>query len=371
MSEEFFLLTHRKEIAVEAVRQGFDVTLIAKNTGRRTEIEALGVKMIDLPVNPTGMNLRQELKTFNFLRRVYRRERPDIIHHVGLKSVLWGGLAARFSGIHALIINAISGLGITFSHDKLSLVARGILLAIRFAGGRNVRFIFQNHEDESLFLEHKITAPDRNVFIKGSGIDLQLYDYAPIPDAEPVKILFTARMVAEKGVGVLVEAAERLRSKYEGHVEFLMCGSLSKNPNAISRQWLEEHCDGKYIQWLGHRSDVRELLGSSHIVAFPSYYREGVPKSLIEACAVGRPIVTCNSTGCRDTVDDGVNGFLIPPKDSEILAEKLQLLIENKELRVRMGLASRKKAESEFSVADVVCKHMELYRLAKPNCYDK
>ena len=120
-------------------------------------------------------------------------------------------------------------------------------------------------------------------------------------------------------------------------------------------------CDGHYIQWLGHRDDVRELLQQSHIVAFPSYYREGVPKSLIEAAAVGRPIITCNSIGCKDVVDDGVNGFLIKPKDSKMLAEKLKTLIEDKELRVKLGRASREKAEKEFSIEDVTRKHLNLY----------
>lgn len=361
MSEEFFLLTHRKEIAVEAVRQGFEVTLVAKNTGRRAEIEALGIRMIDMPVNPTGMNLRQELKTLCFLRRLYRREQPDVIHHIGLKSVLWGGLAARTVRLKAKIINAIAGLGITFSEDNLSFVARGILYAIRFSAGKRVRFIFQNHQDEELFLKHKVTTPERSVFIKGSGVDLNVFTYTPVPDTTPVKIIFTARMVEEKGVRVLVEAAEILRNEYEGRVEFLLCGGLSNNPKAISRQWLEEHCDGRYIQWLGHRGDIRELLGQCHIVAFPSYYREGVPKSLIEACAAGRPIVTCDSVGCRDTVDDGRNGYLVPIKNCEILAEKLRIIIDDKDLRARMGQCSRKKAEAEFSVTDVVRKHMELY----------
>lgn len=361
MSEDFFLLTHRKEIAVEAVYQGFEVTLVAKNTGRRAEIEALGVRMIDMPINPTGMNLMQELKTLCFLRRLYRRERPDILHHIGLKSVLWGGLAARTVRIQAQIINAIAGLGITFSDDKLSFVARGILKVIRFSARKQTRFIFQNYQDEELFLQYKVTTPERAVFIKGSGVDLNIFTYIPVPNTTPVKIIFTARMVEEKGVCVLVEAAERLRNDYAGKVVFMLCGGLSKNPKAISRQWLDEHCDGKYIQWLGHRSDVRELLGQCHIVAFPSYYREGVPKSLIEACAVGRPIVTCDSIGCRDTVDDGKNGYLVPIKDSKTLANKLRIIIDDNDLCARMGEYSRKKAESEFSVADVVNKHMELY----------
>jgi glycosyltransferase involved in cell wall biosynthesis len=168
-------------------------------------------------------------------------------------------------------------------------------------------------------------------------------------------------MVKEKGVVVLIEAAERLRQQYEGHVEFWLCGGLSGNPKAMTEAELTQRCDGHYIQGLGFRRDVKELLMQSHIVAFPSYYREGVPKSLIEACAIGRPIVTTNSIGCKDTVDDGVNGFLIPIKDSECLAAKLTQLIEDRALRERMGKCAREKAEREFSVKTVIDKHLQVY----------
>ena len=365
MNEDVFLLTHRKAIAIEAVREGFDVTLIAKNTGRRAEIEALGIKMIDMPVNPTGMNIFQELKTLYFLHRFYRKERPDIIHHIGLKLVLCGGVSARTSHCRAKIINAISGLGITFSDTKISLIARGILKIIQLSTNLNVKFIFQNHQDEELFMRYKVITPRQSVFIKGSGVDLDEFTYVPEPDTLPVKIIFTARMVKEKGVYVLIEAAEKMRKEYVNHIEFLLCGGLSRSPKAIKKQWLEDHCDGQYIKWLGHRSDIRDLLGQSHIVAFPSFYREGVPKSLIEACAVGRPIITCDSIGCRDTVEDGKNGYLIPIKDSDALVEKLRMIINDKDLRVRMGYFSRKKAEVEFSLKDVVRKHMELYSISE------
>ena len=199
------------------------------------------------------------------------------------------------------------------------------------------------------------------MFIKGSGVDLNDFVYVPEPDADVIKVMFTARMVKEKGVVDLIEAAETWRKEYEGKVQFLLCGKLSDNPKAIKKEELEALCDGKYIQWLGHRNDVKELLRQCHIVAFPSYYREGVPKSLIEATATGRPIVTCNSIGCKDTVDDGVNGFLITPKDTHALGEKLRILIEDKELRMKMGRASREKAEKEFSLVDVVKKHLEIY----------
>lgn len=131
--------------------------------------------------------------------------------------------------------------------------------------------------------------------------------------------------------------------------------------DAVSREELESRCDGKYIKWLDFQKDIKTVLEQCHIMAFPSYYREGVPKSLIDACAVGRPIVTTNSIGCKDVVDDGVNGFLIPIKDSDALAEKLRILIEDKELRVRMGKAARAKAEQEFTLENVVKKHLEIY----------
>ena len=133
------------------------------------------------------------------------------------------------------------------------------------------------------------------------------------------------------------------------------------NADAISKEELESRCSEGYIKWLGFQKDIKTILEQCHIMAFPSYYREGVPKSLIDVCAVGRPIVTTNSIGCKDVVDDGVNGFLIPIKDSEALADKLRILIEDKDLRVKMGKASREKAEQEFAIEKVIQKHLDIY----------
>lgn len=177
-----------------------------------------------------------------------------------------------------------------------------------------------------------------------------------------IHVIFTARMVREKGTLILIDAAEELRKDYADKVDFWLCGGLSDNPNALTEEDLRSRCDDSYIKWLGFRKDVKELLRQASIVAFPSYYREGVPKSLIEACAIGRPIVTTNSIGCKDTVEDGVNGFLIPIKDSHALADKLRILIDNPELRRNMGKSSRHKAEREFSLDDVIKKHLEVYQ---------
>ena len=212
-----------------------------------------------------------------------------------------------------------------------------------------------------LFLHYHIISEDACVFIKGSGVDLKEFHYTPEPDDKHIQIIFTARMVKEKGILVLVKAAEKLRAEMQDHVTFLLCGGLSDNPLAIRKRELQRLCDGKYIKWLDYRSDVRDLLMQSHIVTLPSYYREGVPRSLIEANAIGRPIVTTDSIGCKDTVDDGANGFLIPIKDSESLAAKLTQLIEDRALREQMGKCAREKAEREFSVKTVIDKHLQVY----------
>lgn len=366
VNEDRFFLSHRKDIALRAQLAGYDVTVVCKDTGRKQEILDIGLKWISLPINPTGVNLGEELRTFHFLLKLYKRRRPDIVHHVGLKNVLWGGLAARMAGVPA-VVNAICGLGVLFSGNRLSLRARLVMTVLRLSGRRpDIIYIFQNHEDMHLFVDYKIVRPEHSVLIKGSGVDLNKCGYSEEPAEGKVRVIFTARMVREKGTLVLCEAAELLRGEMQEHVEFLLCGALSQNPDAISRQELEAHCDGSYIRWLGYRDDARRLVRDSHILAFPSYYREGVPLSLIEAAAIGRPIVTTDSIGCRDTVDDGVNGFLVPPRDAHALADRLRRLINDRELRIRMGRKGREKAEREFSLDTVIETHLDVYnRLRK------
>lgn len=362
VNEDRFFLSHRKDIALAAQRDGWQVTIVCKDTGQRLEVEAMGLKVLELPINPTGMNPLQELRTWWFLYTLYIKNRDAVVHHVGLKNILWGGLAAKLARVHG-VVNAVSGLGAIFSGDKMSITARGILTILRLSNKRErVKVIFQNQEDERLFLQHGIISESQAVFIKGSGVDLNVFRYVPEPENETLKVVFSARMVKEKGVMEVIEAAERLRKDYEGRVEFLLCGRLAVNADAISQEELEARCDGRYIKWLGFQKDMKSVLEQCHIMAFPSYYREGVPKSLIDACAVGRPIVTTNSIGCKDVVDDGVNGFLVPVKDSEALAQKLRILIEDKALRVSMGKAAREKAEREFDIGTVIERHLEIYK---------
>ena len=363
---DWFFLSHRKEIAISALKNGYDVTIVTKDTGRRNEIENLGLKFIDLPMNRVGINIFEEIKTLSFLCRLYKRERPDIVHHVGLKTILWGTLAAKITKVDS-IVNAVSGLGIAFSSGNSSILSKVLLKILRFSHNyKNLVVIFQNNEDKNLFLHNRLIDEEQSEMIKGSGIDLELFNYTPEPDDNKIRVLFTARMIEEKGVFILTDTAKKLKDKYSDRVQFLLCGGLDDNPKAISKSELMSVCDGEYIQWLGFRSDVLDLLKQCHIVAFPSYYKEGLPKSLIEATAIGRPIITTNSIGCKETVVDGWNGFLIPIKDSDTLSEKLSVLIDNKELRQEMGRNSRTLAIKDFSIENVVNRHLEIYgRLIK------
>lgn len=362
VNQDSFFLSHRKPVAEAALAQGYDVTIVAQDTGRSADIRAMGLGFIDLPMDKAGVNPLKEASTFWFLYRLFCREKPDIVHNVGLKAILWGGLAARLAGVRG-IVNAVSGLGVLFSPDYPHPVLRkAVTSVLKYIHRREgVYCIFHNMEDRDVLLQAGVVTESQCFRTMGSGIDLDEYAYCPEPSEGKIHILFTARMVEDKGVLVLVEAASRLKEEFAELVDFILCGGLDTNPKAITKEQLESLCDGTYIKWLGMRSDVLRLLQESHIFAFPSYYKEGLPKSCIEAAAVGRPVVTCDSTGCRDAVEDGVTGFLVPVKDSEALADRLRWLITHPQERRKMGEAARAFAEKTFSIKEVVDIHMDIY----------
>ena len=361
INEDRFFLSHRTRIAVNAARHGWRVTLVTKDTGLRGEIENMGFDYIELPINPTGMNIKDEFKTFRFLFNLYRKHPDAIIHLVGLKNMLWGGMASRLTDTRG-VVYAVSGLGTLFGENHRGKISLFIQKMLMFAMKKdNIMAIFQNHDDEDLFITNRLIVPQKTCYIKGSGVDMVEYAYTPMPSSYPLIIIFTARMLREKGVIDLVEAAELLRSDYEGKIEFWLCGGLSNNPSGVKEDEIKSMIDGSYIKWLGHRDDIKELLQQSSIMCFPSYYREGVPKSLIEASAIGRPIITTDSVGCRDTVSDGKNGIIVPPHSPRQLAQALKLLIDNPDLRESMGVVSRSIAERDYDVNDVASRHLEIY----------
>ena len=362
VNQDWFFLSHRLAIGIAAKDAGYDVTVVCEDTGVSEKIRNAGLKTIDLPIDKAGTDIKEEIKTFRFLYKLFRRERPDIVHLVGLKTMLWGSLAARLAGVKA-IVSAVCGLGVLFDEEHAqSFMSRTILKVLRLTHNKKrVKVIFQNNDDRDIFINARIVKPKQCAFTNGSGIDLHKYEYTPEPDSEVVKVIFTGRIVEDKGILVLIDAAKKMEAEYKGKVQFLLCGGLDTNPNGITEEQLGSKCDGEYIQWLGYRKDILDLLKQSHILAFPSWYREGLPKSVIEAEAIGRPVVTTDSVGCRDTVIDGWNGYMVPVKDPYAVVVALKKLIDNKELRLELGRNAREFAVNKYDITDVIKVHLDVY----------
>lgn len=363
VNQDSFFLSHRLPIGVAAKDAGYDVTIVSEDTGLSSEIRANGLKTIALPIDKAGTNIFVELKTFFFLYKLFKKEKVDIVHLVGLKVVLWGSLACKLLGVKN-VVSTISGLGLLFNNNEgNSFIKDAILHVLRFTHkNEKTKVIFQNDENKLIFLKENVVKESQCKFTNGSGIDLELYNYTMEPDTNLIKIIFTGRMIKDKGVMDLIEAANILKDEYKDKVQFVLSGDLDeKRPGAITKGVLENRCDGLYIKWIGYSKDVLSLLKQSHIMVLPSYH-EGLPKSIIEAEAIGRPIVTTDAVGCRDTVIDGENGFLVPIKDPNSLAKALKKLIDDKDLRILMGKKSRELAVKRYDINDVIKVHLDIYK---------
>lgn len=364
VNNDWFFLSHRKAVAIAALKKGYDVTIVTRDNGHFEEINSCGLKTICLKMNPTGMNIFQEVRTLLFLYKIYKRETPCIVHHVGPKVTLWGTIAARMARVPA-IVNAVSGLGVIFNSNNLASHCVSLLFKLSHRGKANLQVIFQNEEDKQFYLKQGFISSDKCRFIKGSGIDLDEYEYFPEIDSKKLRICFTARMIKEKGIYEIIESARILYKDYHDKIQFVLCGGLAEigRPNYVSPEELQpKDLPSDYFIWLGKRNDILFQLQNCNIFIFPSYYNEGLPKSCIEANAVGRPIITTDNVGCRDTVIDGYNGYIIPVKDANALAEKIKCLIEDKDKRIMMGKNARKYAEEHFDIKDVVERHLSIYR---------
>lgn len=293
--------------------------------------------------------------------KLYKREQPDIVHHVGLKIILWGSIAARITKIKG-VVNAVSGLGFLFSQEKISIYANLILKFIKYANNRdNIAFIFQNADDIKLFMNNHVVTKRQITLIKGSGVDLNEFNYTKPHTNDKIRILFPARILKDKGALEFIKVAQLLKTKWYDKVLFVFAGDCSStNPTALNETELKENMIEDYLIWIGYRDDMKLQYIKSDIVVLPSY-REGLPKSLIEACAIGRPIVTTDVPGCRECVKDGENGYLVQPRNAEELAEKIEILIKDKNKRELFGKNSRIKAEKEFSIENVIEKHLRIY----------
>lgn len=361
LNSEKFLISHRLEIAHEAQRQGFDVYVLAPDTGYVNEVISEGLKFIKVDFNRSGVNPIKEIHTIITLCKLYKRESPDIIHHVTIKVCLLGCLAAKLAG-KTSVVNAISGFGYAFSERASKMLRCFVQLLIRIClKNKNFRFIVQNPDDKEQLLSFGITEEARVTLIKGSGVDMNKFPMTPIPQNNFI-YLFPSRMLYEKGVLEFIEAAKILKPQLNGKAQFILVGNCEdENKSVISKSEIESLTEPPYIEYLGFRTDMDALLRKSSVVVLPSYYREGLPKALIEGCATGRPIITTNLPGCKECVKNE-NGFYVKPKDAKDLAEKELILFNDRELCINMGQKSRELALRDFDVKNVVKSHLSIYK---------
>lgn len=358
---DWFFISHRLPLALHALEQDYEVYLLSLDTGRRQELEAKGIHFINIPFKRSGSNPFHELKCIFLLYRYYNRYKPEIIHHITLKASLLGSLAGKMVGNHH-IINAISGLGYNFTDGRDGWLQKAIKLFIRLAfKSKNISFILQNPDDVELIKGLDLVPFSRIFLIKGSGVNLDEYSYFKASDEFPLKVLFPARILLDKGVMEFIEAAKILESEFLGKAKFILAGDCDKeNLSVLGEEELQKFLVKDYIEWIGFQKNMKLIYQNSSIVILPSY-REGLPKSLIEACSVGRPIITTDVPGCRECVEDGVNGYLVPAKDADSLADAIKLLLMDAEKRDEFGRNSRLLAEKEFSIDKVIDLTFNIY----------
>jgi glycosyltransferase involved in cell wall biosynthesis len=359
VTEDWYFRSHRLPLALAAKAAGYEVTIVTRVGAYGEELRHAGFRVIPFEITRGSVNPLRELATLWRLIRVYRRERPDIVHHVAMKPVLYGSLASRVAG-RPHVVNALAGMGWLSSAEttaRLSLrrLVRRVLARVLSTGIALV----QNPEDGRELVAMGVS-PDRVRRIAGAGVDLQRFQPRPEPAGTPVVVL-PARLLWPKGVAEFVEAARILHGRGVD-ARFILAGIPdTANPSAVPSGRIAEWVAQGHVTHLGWVDDMASLLGDSHLVCLPSYYGEGIPKSLIEAAAAGRAIVTTDMPGCREVVRDGDNGLLVPARDANALAGALERLIADRSLRQQMGVRGRVRAEKEFGSEGVIRETLALY----------
>ena len=366
VTEDWYFCSHRLPIARAARDAGWDV-VVATRVGKHAQsILQEGFRLIPIRLRRRSLAPWREVVAITELVRIYRRERPDLVHHVGMKPVLYGALAATIAGVPA-VINALAGMGYVFTSSQLKarLLRPLIRAAFRCLLDRpRSRLILQNPDDVASMAGGTVAA-ERVALIRGSGVDTATFLPRPEPDGTPVAVM-VSRMLWDKGVGELVEAARLLKRRGVPLRVVLVGPPDPENPASIPERRLHGWDASGDVAWWGEREDIAEIWANSHIAVLPSYYGEGVPKALLEAAAYSRPMVATNISGCREIVQDGVTGLLVPPRDAERLADALERLARDPQLRRHMGAAARELVERELSEKAVVEETMALYRSLAP-----
>lgn len=363
VTEDWYFCSHRINLARAALKDGFEVVVATRVRKYGDVITGKGLRLIPIGLKRRSKNPFIELISIVEIWKLYYKEKPDIVHHIALKPVIYGGVAAFFCR-NIKVVNAIAGLGISFSSANLlaklikSLILSTFRLILTRAGSAT---IVQNPDDLKT-LRDIVQIDDKKMhLIKGAGVNIETYRVYMEPN-EKIQIAFVSRMLRDKGVEDFVSAVELLKTDKNMKFTALLVGEPdAENANSVSVKQLRTWDNNGDVIWKGYCADIPKLWSESAICVLPSFYGEGIPKSLIEAAACGRPIVTTDIPGCREIVIDRYNGILVQPRDIVQLANAIRELISNPELRKTLGNNGRKLVEKEFTEQIVIEKTLSLY----------
>ncbi len=357
---DWYLFRFRLLLAKHLVAQGIDVVFVSPAGQYVQEIEANGFRWVEWYVGRQTINPFGELKSILSLVRIFKIERPSLVHLHTIKPVLYGSLAARFVKLSA-IVRSITGRGYVFlGNDLRAKILRRIVKGIYrlMLNADSGATIFENQTDRQFFLDASLIHPDRSLIIEGVGVDTKYYSILPEPQGTP-SVLMAGRLLWDKGVGTFVDAARLLKQKMNVHC--ILVGEVDPgNPASIPLEVVHGWVADGTVEWWGWQSDMRVAFGACQVVTLPSM-GEGIPTILLEAAACGRPIVATNVPGCRDVVQDGVNGLLVPPSDPEMLALALSNLLTDPLLRGKMSGQARLLAEQRFGSDHIIAQTQNLY----------
>ena len=359
---DWFFLSHRLPIALAALRDGYQVHIATGLTDKRAELESHGLVVHPLALERSSASLGNAWRTGVQLWRVLRAVRPDVVHLDTIKPVLLGGLVARLARVPA-VVAAVSGLGFVFTARGVRATLRRVLVGALYRvalGHRNQKVIVQNPDDRASLVRLARLPDSKVAMIRGSGVDLIQYHHTPLQPGVPVVVL-AARLLVDKGVREFVQAVRLLRQQGVS-ARFCLVGAPDPaNPASLTDAELTQWADEGLVELWGRRADMHAVLSQAYAVVLPSY-REGLPKVLLEAAACGRAVVTTDVPGCRDAIEPGVTGVLVPVRDAVALAEALKGLINDRARCQAMGEAGRALAQRAFDVREVVAAHLRLYQ---------
>jgi glycosyltransferase involved in cell wall biosynthesis len=357
VTEDWYFVSHRLALAVEARRAGFDVAVATRFGSHRLAIEDAGLRAIPFEMKRRGLNPVTLLREAVELAGICRREHPDVVHLVALRPVMVGGLAARMAGVSG-VVSAVTGMGFLFTDSgRLPWIRRSVQKVLPWLLSKGLTIV-QNEDDARQLAGFGLPAGYLRL-IPGAGVDTTRFTPGPTSATVPV-VMMASRLLWDKGVGEFVDAAQALRGK---DARFVLVGAIdADNPASISdvdlRQWVAKGV----VEWWGHSEDMAATLTRADIVCLPSSYREGLPKALLEAMACGKACVTTDTPGCREAVRHEDNGLLIPPKNATALASAIGRLLDHPEERQRMGVRGRERAVEEFSQERVIEATLAVYR---------